>query len=65
MGYKYLERYTHFHVFSSSQFEFPLHSTERPGKSPDAFTALHSRNLSRVISVVHFEEPKNGQISAR
>lgn len=57
--YKYLERYPHFHVFSSSQFKFPLHSTERPRKSPDVFTAFaFAKCITRYISCGTFWRTK-------
>lgn len=47
--YKYLKRYPHFHV-SPSQFEFPLHSAERSGKSPDARYPRAGKFITRYVS---------------
>lgn len=47
--YKYLKRYPHFHV-SPSQFEFPLHSAERSGKSPDARHPRVGKFITRYVS---------------
>lgn len=51
MEYKYLERHPHFYVFSPNQFEFPLHSTERPGKSSNTLTVLaFEKFITRYIT---------------